>query len=222
MYKKLIITFLALLYCTILFAQEQQDRWVWPDKDALFLHIGFGPKIGGGLAMATAPLSYDFDLKNGFTYQAGAAVNVYISHYRKVKKSGIGRWGLEIEALYSSQSFNTGANTMMLSCLEIPVLLQFYIAPELQVEAGATPTKLLKVSPDNLQTGHVVANVGEMRGGDVKLSLGACYKTAFGLALGLRYNLGTSELAESFHSKTSTAMFSVTYLLPLINKKPLN
>ena len=226
MYKKLIITSLTLLFCAITFAQEQQDRWIWPDNNldnVLFLNVGIGPKIGGGLATATAPLSYDFALKSSFAYQIGAAFNVYIGHHSSLGLSGIeGRWGVEIEALYSSLNFNAGIKTMTVNCLEVPILLQFYVTPELQVEAGATPTKLLKVSPEHLQTGHVVANAGNMQGGDVKLSIGACYKTAFGLSIGLRYNLGMSELAESFHSKTSTAMLSINYLFPLIKEEPIN
>ena len=129
---------------------------------------------------------------------------------------GIGRWGLEIEALYEARRFNAGTGVMVMRCLEIPILLQFYINHNFQVEAGLTPVKLLDVSPEYLQTGDVVANVGQIKGNDVMVTAGVCYKTAKGLAFGLRYNLGMSEWAENFHSKTSTAMVSVSYLFPII------
>lgn len=219
MYKKLIITTIALLFCAIVFAQEKQDRWIWPDehkKDALYLHIDLGPKVGGGLAMSTNPSFFDFELKGSLAYQIGAALNVHITHHPSFGLHGIGRVGMEIEALYSALSLNTSLDKMTISCLEIPVLIQLYVAPEFQVEVGVTPTKILKVSPEYLQAGDVVANVGDLKGGDVKLSFGACYKTPFGLAIGLRYNLGMSELAENFHSKVSSAMLSVNYMIPLI------
>lgn len=219
MYKKLIITSIALLFCVLTFAQEQEDRWIWPDehkKDALYLHVDVGPKIGGGLGLATNPEFYDFSLKSGLAYQLGAALNVRVSHHPSFGLIGIGRVGIGIEVLYSSHNFNVGGNKMRISCLEIPILVRFYITPAFQIEAGATPTKLLKVSPDYLQVGNVVANVGGIRGGDVKISLGLGYNTPFGLAIGLRYNLGMSELAENFHSKISTAMVSVSYMIPLI------
>lgn len=219
MYKKLIITSIALLFCVFTFAQEQEDRWIWPDehkKDALYLHVDVGPKIGGGLGIATNPEFYDFSLKSGLAYQLGAALNVRVSHHPSLGLIGIGRVGIGIEALYSSRNFNVGGDKMRISCLEIPILVRFYVTSAFQIEAGATPTKLLKVSPDYLQEGNVVANVGGIRGGDVKISLGLCYNTPFGLAIGLRYNLGMSKLAENFHSKISTAMVSVSYMIPLI------
>lgn len=219
MYKKLIITFLVLLFSTSIFAQKQLDSWVWPDdhiEDALYLHIDVGPKIGGGFSMATKPVFFDFGLKGGFVYQIGASLNVRVAHHPSIGLRGIGRWGLGIEAFYASRSFNAGDKIMTIKCLEIPVLLQFYITKGFQIQAGLTPVKCLRVSPDYIQTGSVVANVGDMKGDDMMISLGACYKTAFGLSFGLRYNLGMSELAENFHSKTSTAMVMVSYLFPII------
>lgn len=219
MYKKLIIVLFTLFSCTITFAQQQQDRWIWPDEhieDALFLNIGLGPRIGGGLVMATDPSFFDFELKGGLAYQIGGAVNVHIANHPLVKPHGIGRLGLEIEALYGSRSFNAGNESIVMKCLEIPMLLQFYITHGFQVEAGVTPVKVLSTSPDYLQTGNVVANVGNLKGDDVMISVGACYKPIFGLVIGLRYNLGMSEWAENFHSKTSSAVVSVSYLFPLV------
>ena len=148
MYKKLIITSIAILFCVFAFAQEQEDRWIWPDehkKDALYLHVDVGPEIGGGIGFATNPEFYDFSLKSGFAYQVGAALNVHVCHHSSLGLMGIGRVGLGIEALYSSQSFNVGGDKMRISCLEIPILVRFYVTNAFQIEAGATPTKLLKV-----------------------------------------------------------------------------
>ena len=219
MFKRLLIATIVLSFCGITFAQQQQDRWIWPDEhieEALFLHLGLGPKIGAGLALATNPAFFDFDLKGGLAYQIGGAVNVHIANHPLVKPHGIGRFGLEIETLYGSKSFNAGNESIVMKCLEMPMLLQFYITQGFQVEAGVTPVKVLSISPDYLQTGNVVANVGNLKGDDVMFSAGVCYKTAFGLVIGLRYNLGLSEWAENFHSKTNSAMVSVSYLFPLV------
>lgn len=220
MFKRLLIIILAIFFCAIAFAQEQQDSWIWPDEhieDALFLQIGLGPKIGGGLAMATAPSFFDFDLKGSFAYQIGASVDVRIAHHPSLGPRGIGRLGLEIEALYGSRSFKAGnGRTMVMKCLEIPILLQLYITQDFQVKVGLIPVKGIGVSPDYLQTGNVVANVGDLKGDDLMFSAGICYKTTFGLAFGVCYNFGVSEWAENFHSKTSTAMVSINYLFSLI------
>jgi len=219
MFKRLLFTVMVMSLCGIAFAQNQQDRWVWPDEhidEALFLHIGLGPKIGGGLAMATDPSFFDFEMKGGLAYQIGASLNIHIAHHPSLELQGIGRWGMEMEALYGSRRFNSGNGTVVMNCLEIPILLQFYITPDLQVEAGLTPVKLLSISPEYLQTGDVVAHVGNIKGNDVMASAGVCYRTDIGLDFGLRYNLGMSKWAENFRSKTSTAMISVNYLFPLI------
>ena len=219
MFKRLLIITIVLSFCGITFGQQQQDCWIWPDthiRDALFLNIGLGPRIGGGLVMATDPSFFDFELKGGLAYQVGAAINVHIANHPLVKPHGIGCLGLEIEALYGSRSYNAGNESIVMKCLEIPMLFQFYITHGFQVEAGVTPVKVLSTSPDFLQTGNVVANVGNLKGDDVMISAGVCYKTNFGLAIGLRYNLGISEWAENFHSKTSSAMVSVSYLFPII------
>ncbi len=219
MFKKFLITVLALSFCDITFAQEQQDQWIWPDQhieDALYLHIGLGPTIGGGLAMATNPSFFDYDLKSGFAYQGGVAFNINVSHHSSLGLIGIGRWGVEIEALYGAKSYKAGNKTLLMNYLEIPMLLQFYLTQGLLVEAGLTPVKLINASPNYLQSGNVTADMGTMKVNDVMISAGACFKTPFGLAIGLRYNLGVSEWAENFHSKTSTAMASISYLFPLI------
>lgn len=220
MFKRLLITTIVLSLSTIAFAQQQQDRWIWPDEqieDAWFLQIGVGPKIEVGFASATNPSFFDVNLKGGFAYKIGGAVNVRIANHPLVKPHGIGRLGLEIEAFYGSRSFNAGNEYIVMKCLEIPMLFQFCVIQGLQVEAGVTPVKVLSTSPDYLQTGGVVANVGDLRGDDVMISVGVCYKTNFGLVIGLRYNHGLSEWAENFHSKTSSAMVSGSYLFPLIN-----
>lgn len=219
MFKRLLITTIVLSLSTIAFAQ-QQDRWIWPDEqieDAWFLQIGVGPKIEVGFASATNPSFFDVNLKGGFAYKIGGAVNVRIANHPLVNPHGIGRLGLEIEAFYGSRSFNAGNEYIVMKCLEIPMLFQFCVIQGLQVEAGVTPVKVLSTSPDYLQTGGVVANVGDLRGDDVMISVGVCYKTNFGLVIGLRYNHGLSEWAENFHSKTSSAMVSGSYLFPLIN-----
>lgn len=219
MYKKLIIIALALVSCGVLLAQEQQDRWIWPDEhieDALFLQIGIGPKIGAGLDIASNPSFFDFNFKGSLAYQLGAAINIHVAHHPSLSLHGIDRIGLGIEALYEQRSFDADNETLEMRCFEIPVLLQFYLNRNFQLETGLTPVKLLGVTPNFLQVGDVVANIGDIKGSDVMISVGACYRTTFGLVVDLRYNYGMSEWAENFHSKTSTVLFSFNYLFSLI------
>ena len=219
MHKKLLIITLTLLFCSVMLAQEQQDRWVWPDEhieDALFLHIGIGPKLGAGLDKATDPSFSDFHFKSGIAYQLGAVVNIHVAHHLSLSLHGIDHIGLAIEALYEQRNFNAGDETMTMKCFETPLLLQFFLPRNFQLEAGLTLVKLLGITPDSLQAGYGFANVGAIKGSDVMISAGACYRITFGLTLDLRYNYGMSEWAENFRSKTSTVMFSLNYMFPLM------
>ena len=219
MHKRLLLTLLAIFLSGYIFAQTQQDRWVWPDEhieDALYPHLGIGPKVGVGVATATQPDFFDFDMGGGLAYQLGVAINFNIGHHASLGPKGIGRLGLEIEALFESRSFSTGHESLSMNCVEMPILLQFYISSEILLEVGFTPVKSLGTKPDYLCTGPTAVNVGGIKADDVMLTAGVCYKTKMGLSVDLRYNYGMSPWSENFESKTSTIMLGVNYLFSLI------
>lgn len=218
MFKKLSTTVLALLLYGIVWAQEQPDRWVWPDthiRDALFFKADIGPKIGAGVSIPSYS-SDDIHPKGGLAYQLGVAANIRVEHDSSLDLFGIGRWGMEVEALFSSRSFGFPNGTLSMKCFEVPILAQFCATSSIILEAGLTPIMFLGATPEYLQLEDEVAILSGMKGNDVMLSAGACYKTSFGLVVGLRYNHGTSDWAENFQGKTRMVMFSASYLFPIV------
>jgi hypothetical protein len=96
------------------------------------------------------------------------------------------------------------------------VLIQIYPIPTLAIEAGATMVKGLKTKPENIDVNNMVLGVGEMKSNDVMLSFGASFNARFGLSIGLRYNMGMSNLAGNFDSKANSLMYSLAYLLKIV------
>ena len=118
--------------------------------------------------------------------------------------------------MYGIRNLGTRSGKMTIRCVELPLLFQYYPTPSLAVEAGPTFVRTLKYTPDQLQFDNVVLNIGQISGGDIMLTFGACYKTPFSLVLDLRYNFGLSNMAGNLDCKNSSLMFSVAYLFELI------
>ena len=208
----------SLCFGSTVFAQSQEDQWIWPDEystDEIMFSLDAGPAIGGGVSFATAP-SLIANFSNGLFYQFGIAANGRIVHRMSPKPHGISRIGAGMEMMLSKSNIKTESETLGILCLNIPILLHCYLTSDFYFEAGVTFVKSLKTSPDWLQAGHLMLHSGDISYSDAMFSLGASYKTPSNLTLGLRYNKGTSNLAENLDSKTSNFVFSVSYRFPIV------
>ena len=87
---------------------------------------------------------------------------------------------------------------------------------EIAVEAGVTMVRVLGFTPELMQTGTAYMHTGQISGGDVMLTVGACYKARFGLMVDARYNLGMSTVAGNVDSKVSSAVVSIAYLFDIV------
>jgi len=219
MYKKLILAVVSLFLVGTAFAQNHEDQWIWPDDittDEPSICLYLGPKLGGGIALATTPTLLNTNFHNGFSYQFGISVDGRIEHRQSKNLHGISRMGFGIEALLSGRNIRTDVDAMTLLSIEIPILFKFYLNPNISLEAGSTLVAPLKVNPETLQIQNVVLNVGEMKAADVMLTIGANYQVISNLTVGIRGNIGTSSMAENIDSRVNTIMLSVSYLFPLL------
>lgn len=201
------------------FAQNLEDQWVWPDdnlSDEVMFCMEAGPTIGGGISAATDPTVLSADFSNGLCFQFGAAANGRFAYRMSPKPHGISRIGLGVEALLSKSNIKTESEALGILCLDIPIMLHCYLTSDFYFEAGVTLAKSLKVTPDWLQCGRVMLQCGDMSYNDVMFSVGASYKIPSNLSLSLRYNHGTSNLAENLDSKTSNILFSISYYFTIV------
>ena len=207
MRKHLLLVLLAVMCCSGLFAQEPDDR---PYR------IAFGPKAGVGLDFGSHSTQQNLDFGMGIGYQVGAAFNAHFGRRYELSQGGTGWFALQLEAMYGGRNIKLGSEKLGTSCLEVPILAQLYVVPEIALEAGATMVKVFGGSPAELHYDGATYGTGEIKGADVMLTVGAAYKSHSGLMLDLRYNMGMSPLAGNFDTKVSSVMFSIAYLFNIV------
>lgn len=179
--------------------------------------INIGPKVGVNFATMSG-LSEEFGLnpKSGLGFQGGVAANIHFGRRTERSEGGTGLFGIQVEAMYSQRVIKTDIENLKFSNIEIPILAQYYVMPELSIEIGPTIVGALSSSPDEIETDNIVIATGELKGFDVMLTAGVGYKHKSGFTASARYNIGMSELAGNFDGKVSTVTVSIGWLFSLI------
>lgn len=228
--KKFLLLFLVVFAATNAFSQtirkSNEGFEPIPGVDAPF-RILIGPKVGMNMAMMSG-LQDEFALNpsNGMGVQGGLAANIHFGRRTPKADGGTGFFGLQVEALYSQRTVKTDIEDLKFSCLEVPVLAQYYITPSLCIEAGPTLVTTLSSSPDEIfiqrfedtptSITDLTIKTGEIKALDVMLSGGVNYKHKSGFTASARYNLGMSELAGNFAGKVSTVSVSIGWLFEVV------
>lgn len=209
--KKFFMSMLMSLLAIGLYAQEGFGDFNVMDSS---YRIHLGPKVGVNFGTMSG-----MDVLNpamGMGFQGGLAANFHFGRRTEKAEGGTGRFGVQVEALYSQRTIKTNYENLKLGYFEVPILAQYYVLPELSIEVGPTIVGSLSSSPDEMQVGNLTYATGELKGFDVMISAGVGYKHKSGFTASARYNLGMSELAGNFDGKVSTFSVSVGWLFSLI------
>lgn len=207
--------------------------------------LSIGPRVGFGMTSMSEEKDFNMADGAGLGYGAGLAVNMRFGNKDKKGRplDGQGLFGVGLEINYKNHSskLKTGDN-LSLSCIEAPIMLQFYPAYEsmqlknLYVEIGATISGVLSTSPKTITRTVVdetfnhynsrveTYDVSGIKGMDVKPTIGVGYRFSKnsandGLYLNARYYVGTSNLAGNFPMKASSAELSIGYMFKCIGTK---
>lgn len=196
--------------------------------------LSVGPRVGGGLAMATDGDGEKLTDGSGFCYNAGLGLNLRFGGKDSKGRplNGQGLFGIGLELNYASYSVKTvGEKNLDLGYFEVPVLLQFYPAYQtkqmknLYIEIGPTFSALVSKSPNELQTDPYTTYItGDLNGGDIKGTIGLGYRVNRrgandGFYINLRYNNGFCKLAGNFPTKISSAELTIGYLFKCVGGK---
>lgn len=179
--------------------------------------IYLGLKAGANFSSMNG-LSNDFNLypENGIGFHAGLVTGVRFGRWTPKADGGSGRFGTQLEVLYSQRTINMDKNeSLNFSCFEIPILAQYYVTRNIFIELGPTFAGVISASPDEIKSSNVTIATGEIKGFDVMLTGGVGYKHTSGFMASARYNYGMSELAENFTGKISTITISVGWIFNL-------
>lgn len=203
-------------------------------KKTYNFQLSVGPRIGGGLTMMSDGDEVKVSDGSGFGFDAGLGVNVRFGGMDSKGRRHLGGQGLigvGLELNYASYSAKTVADkNLNLGYFEVPLLLQIYPAfqtkqlKNLYIEIGPTFSALVSKSPKELQTDpNTTYMTGNLKGGDVKGTVGVGYRMGKGANDGfyvnLRYNQGFSKLAGNFPCKISSAELTIGYLFKCVGGK---
>lgn len=176
--------------------------------------VSLGVTAGGNYSMMSKYDPIDLGSRTGIGFQGGLAINAHFGQ-KPGAGAGTGPIGLQLEVLYAQHSFKTDLNeNIKLSYLEAPLLFKYYFTKELNVELGPTFAFLMSKKPDELVGPSTSIAIGELKGGDVRATIGISYQTN-GFYVSARYNHGFSDLAKNFPCKVSAATLSVGYLFDI-------
>ena len=176
--------------------------------------VSLGVTAGGNYSMMSKYDPIDLGSRTGIGFQGGLAINAHFGQ-KPGAGAGTGPIGLQLEVLYAQHSFKTDLNeNIKLSYLEAPLLFKYYFTKELNVELGPTFAFLMSKKPDELVGPSTSIAIGELKGGDVRATIGISYQTN-GFYVSARYNHGFSDLAKNFPCKVSAATLTVGYLFDI-------
>lgn len=213
MFKRVFLTLAAIASLAVsASAQGLGAGIVIPDDEEVLkpYAISVGPKVGANVAFAGNPEGMKIDMAGGVGFFGGVAANVRFG--RPVGRPfGTERFGVQLEALYSMRTLNNNVDNITRSCLEIPVLFQWYFVPNFAVEVGPTFACAMATSPKHFKYKNDTYPL-DVNSADVMLTLGVNCKLRNGFTADLRYNLGTSNLTNSFQTKVSTLTLGVGWL----------
>lgn len=195
--------------------------------------VSVGARAGAGIARMSESDDLKFSDGGNLSFGGGVAANIRFGgkDSRGRALDGQGLLGAAVELNYKYYSVKTlGKKDLKMGYFEVPVLLQVYPCyntkqlKNLYVEVGPTITGTLSASPDFIQVGKLCYYTGDIKGYDVKATVGVGYrfnKTSAndGLYINARYYLGTSKLAGNFPGKLHSAEFSIGYLFKCIGTK---
>lgn len=218
MKKFLFLLMVGVLLSDVCYSQVMVERSTAPRTNvAAVSHVSsFVCKFGAKVGVNMSSLSNDMAIDPGFSYgvgmQVGVLANMRWGQRTENSLPGTGWFGFQPEVLFAYQSVKTNSDNLKFSYITVPLMLKVYPTASFSVEVGPEFAYLLSTSPSSFAVDKAEIAVGDCKGLDVLLGVGAAYDFDFGLTVGARYNLGLTELAKNLPWKSNSIQVSVGWL----------
>ena len=173
--------------------------------------VSLGVTAGANYSSMSKYDPVDLGLKGGIGFQGGLVIAARFGKRTNGSDPGTGIFGIQMEPSYVQHTIGTNGDNIKLSYFEVPILLKFYVTPNLNIEVGPNICGSLSSSPDYIEEANTRIAIGDLKGFDFKVTAGVSYELKNGLYASLRYNLGTSDLAKNFPCKVSAASLTLGY-----------
>lgn len=189
--------------------QEENFDKIGVDKRKNVVSLGVTAGVNYSSMSKYDPV--DLGLKGGIGFQGGLVIAARFGKRTNGSDPGTGIFGIQMEPSYVQHTIGTNGDNIKLSYFEVPILLKFYVTPNLNIEVGPNICGSLSSSPDYIEEANTRIAIGDLKGFDFKVTAGVSYELKNGLYASLRYNLGTSDLAGNFPCKVSAASLTLGY-----------
>lgn len=226
--KKSIIFMIA--FCLFAFTAGAQEEEVGKKIKDYHLSFTLGPRVGVGVSTMSESEGLKVYDKSGLSFDGGIAGNLRFGN-KENKCQGLFGIGFELNyKYYSMKTLGEGNDDIKLNYFEVPVLAQVYPffkgnknLRNIYIEAGATISGSLSSKPDYITQGITTYKTGDLKGYDVKPTIGIGYRfsPAFankGFYVSARYSFGVSKLADNFPGKVSSGEITFGYLFQIAPK----
>lgn len=168
------------------------------------LSIKYGVKAGVNLSNMSNDMTFDPGFSMGTGFQVGALVNLHWGQRTASSLPGTGLWGLQPEVLFSNQVIKSDGGDIKLNYIKVPVMLKVYPLSALSVEFGPEFSYLISSSPESLNVDEATIKVGDCKGFNFGVGIGAAYEFDFGLMVGARYSMGFTDLGKNLKWKNNS------------------
>ena len=213
MTKKVLFTVLVLLIALGINAQVKVDRGygngdqrmerVKTQRKSSQLSIKYGVKAGVNLSTMSNGMEFEPGFGMGAGFRIGAVANFHWGQRTANSLPGTGWIGLQPELIYSYQSVKSDGGNINMNYIQVPVMLKIYPLAALSVEVGPEFNYLISTSPKEMTVDGATINVGDCKGFNMGVGIGAAYEFRMGLMAGARYSLGFTDMAKNLKWKNN-------------------
>lgn len=188
---------------------------------AAYSQLGFQLGLKGGLNFAS------LDIANPTGFSTEGATGWHIGAFTTIK---ITKFAIQPEIIYSAQGGDISVSGVAdalstdLDYVTIPIMIKFYLVGGLNLQAGPQFGILLNGEQEIIDplSGNVTTDDIKdfISSSDLSLGLGAGVDLPFGLNLGVRYNLGLSDINDTLagFDETKNKVFQVSIGYAFVKK----
>ena len=209
--KFLLLTCLSLFFVTGAYARNTTNEANSTnmstnvmDQRSNTLSKSYGVKMGVNLSNMSSDMSFDPNFSMGTGFQVGVFYNFHWGVRTVNSNPGTGWWGLQPELLFASQKVKCNEDNITMNYVKLPVMLKVYPLSALSIELGPEFSYLFSASPASVKTDGATVSVGDCKGLDLGIGVGAAYEFECGLVVGARYSIGTKDLGENLKWKNKS------------------
>lgn len=182
---------------------EQRTERVKTQRKGSQLAIKYGVKAGLNLSTMSNGMEFDPGFGMGTGFRVGAVANFHWGQRTANSLPGTGWFGLQPELMYSYQSVKSDGGNINMSYIQVPVMLKIYPLAALSVEVGPEFNYLISTSPKEMTVDGATVKVGDCKGFNMGVGVGAAYEFKLGLMVGARYSLGFTDMAKNLKWKNN-------------------